>query len=244
MIGLSVAALLARSRHCGALDVTVIDAGSRPVLDTSGDIDLRVSAVSLGSARMLDSVGAWRSVVDNRACPFEGMRVWDARSAKDGPEALVFDAADFGIPELGFIVENALIRQALLDVVGSSGVDLRFSTPFESLAPADGQSGRPGGYDVLLESGERLQPDLVIGADGAGSGVRRNADIPVRAWRYSQTAFVTHVRSERGHRNTAWQRFLKSGPMALLPLADGRSSVVWSTSPEQAEEAMMNWDPC
>jgi len=238
MIGLAVAALLARSRHHAALDITVIDAGPRPAFDRADDVGLRVSAVSLGSARLLDSIGAWQPVVDTRACGFDGMRVWDARSAQDGPETLVFDAADFGVPELGFIAENALIRQALLDVVSSSGVDLRFSTPFGGLEPADRETSETGGFELRLDSGERLRPDLVIGADGAGSGIRRGAEIPVRAWKYSQSAFVTHVRSEHSHRNIAWQRFLRTGPIALLPLADGRSSVVWSTAPEQVEEAM------
>lgn len=241
MIGLATAALLARSRHRSALSITVVDAGPRPAFDSAADVDLRVSAISLGSGAILDACGAWESVTATRACSFEGMRVWDARSESDGPETLVFDAADFAVPELGFIVENGLIRHALLEVVGREDVDLRFSTAIEEFeaSPAPEHSGgSPARFNVTLATGERLKPDLVIAADGAGSFVRRSAGIPVRAWRYPQSAFVTHVRPELGHRHIAWQRFLKDGPIALLPLSDGRSSVVWSTTPERADEAL------
>ena len=240
MVGLALAALLARSRHQAALDVTVVDAGPRPDFDSTGDVDLRVSAVSLGSARILSDAGAWPEIAAIRASSFEGMRVWDARTSVDGPETLVFDAADFAVPELGFIVENALIRHALLQVVAQGDTDLRFSTAIEDLQSLDDDGGSR--VELTLATGERLRPDLVIGADGANSGVRKAMGIAVRAWQYPQTAFVTHVQSEAGHGGIAWQRFLKDGPMALLPLADGRSSVVWSTTPERAEAALSATD--
>lgn len=238
MVGLCLGALLARSRHAAALEITIIDAGPRPVFDPAEDVGLRVSAISLGTAEILNVAGARERVMQGRACAFQGMRVWDAGAAVDDPDTLTFDAADFGIPELGFIIENALVRQALLDIIGSTDVDLRFTTPIDRVSAADdGQR-----HNLVLESGETMEPDLLVGADGAGSRVRRDAGIPVRAWQYPQTAFVTHVRPERDHRHIAWQRFLKDGPIALLPLGDGRSSIVWSTSPENVEFAMQASD--
>jgi 2-octaprenylphenol hydroxylase len=81
-----------------------------------------------------------------------------------------------------------------------------------------------------------------VGADGAASLVRKSAGIAVNAWKYPQSAVVTHVAPERDHRRTAWQRFLADGPIALLPLEDGRVSVVWSTTPEKAEHAISTSD--
>jgi 2-polyprenylphenol 6-hydroxylase len=71
--------------------------------------------------------------------------------------------------------------------------------------------------------------------DGAESAVRRQAGIDVRGWDYGQRAVVAHLATERPHAATAWQRFLDTGPLALLPLADGRVSLVWSTLPAEAE---------
>jgi 2-octaprenylphenol hydroxylase len=233
MVGLTVAALLARSRHGNALDITVCDAGTRPAYDADDDVGLRVSAVSLGSSRLLEGLDVWRRVAAARMSAFSGMRVWDAREQADGPGTLCFDAADFAVPELGFIVENALIRDALLEVLAETRVDLRFSTALGSVSAREA-----GGFELELEDGQRLSPDLLVGADGAESRVRKGASIPVRAWQYPQHAFVTHVRPERPHRDIAWQRFLRDGPIALLPLADGRSSIVWSTAPERVASAL------
>jgi 2-octaprenylphenol hydroxylase len=88
---------------------------------------------------------------------------------------------------------------------------------------------------VALGDGRGFRAGLVVGADGAESAVRRMAGIDTRGWDYGQRAVVAHLVSEKPHGATARQRFLDTGPLALLPLADGRSSLVWSTLPEQAE---------
>jgi 2-octaprenylphenol hydroxylase len=93
-------------------------------------------------------------------------------------------------------------------------------------------------YDIELDSGEEISADLVIGADGARSFVRSAVGIEAQEWPYQQTAFVTHLEPEKPHDRTAWQRFLRDGPLGILPLGDGRVSVVWSTTPEQAKAAL------
>lgn len=233
MVGLTTAARLAAGPAADRLNITIVDAGARPLFDPDDDVGLRVSAISPGSAAVLDELGVWETVVATRACAYEHMRVWDARGAIDDPGTLRFDAADVALPALGHIVENALLQDALLRRLRDTGIDLRFEAAIGRIEWRDGT-----GFDVVLGSGEHLGADLLIGADGAGSFVRRSAGIPVKAWRYPQSALVTHVRPERPHAATAWQRFLADGPLALLPLADGRVSVVWSTSPERAEEAL------
>jgi 2-octaprenylphenol hydroxylase len=89
---------------------------------------------------------------------------------------------------------------------------------------------------VTLADGRRIGATLVVGADGADSPSRRLAGIGTAGWNYDQRAVVTHVRTEHPHRGTAWQRFLASGPIAFLPLADGRSSIVWTTTPNHAQK--------
>lgn len=229
--GLTAAALLATGRLRERLNIRVIDAGARPVFDAAADVALRVSAIAEGSVRLYRSLGAWETVSAARAGRFREMRVWDARRSADGPEALRFDAAEFALRELGFIVENVLLQDALLNVAENSGVTLSFNTKIEASRPA-----AKNGTDVVC-GGERFRADLLIGADGAASSVRQQAKIAVTSWSYPQSAFVTHLRPERPHRECAWQRFLPAGPLALLPLHDGRVSVVWSTSPEEAGEA-------
>jgi len=232
MVGLAFAALLRNSERGHRYRVTVLERAPAPRFDASGEVGLRVSAVSPGSARILGSAGAWSRILANRASPYRCMRVWDALGCADGPETLEFDAADFGVPELGHIVENDLICHELAAALDTSAVELRFDTAIETMEQA-------GDRIVLhLEGGETLHPDLLVGADGAKSAVRDVAGIAVSQRRHEQKALVTHVEPERPHRETAWQRFMEEGPVGLLPLADGRVSVVWSTRPDRAEAAL------
>lgn len=230
--GLTIAALLAHGPHADELRISLVDAAPRPVFDIAADVALRVSAVSLGSARLLASVGAWQVVERARLCPYEHMRVWDQDEEMDGPSTLHFDADEFAVPALGYIVENVLLQQAILSVLEASAVELRFATPIASI-----RLGNPR-HTLELANGDSLQASLIVGADGARSLVRKNAGIDVSDTRYAQTALVTHLETEQPHNNTAWQRFLREGPLGMLPLADGRISVVWSTTPEKAAQAI------
>jgi len=210
--GLTVAALLAQGQYSGQLRLTVVDAAPRPFHDPDGDVALRVSAIATGSANLLDSIGAWHYVSETRASAYDAMRVWDESIEPDSGSTLSFDAAEFGVPQLGFIVENVLIQYALLAVLDKLDVKLMFDTRIDS-----------------------LEADLVIGADGSRSFVREKVGIRTQDFPYGQTAFVTHLKPERPHGRTALQRFTQDGPLGMLPLGDGRVSVVWSIHDVLAE---------
>ena len=232
MVGLTLANLLAQCEQCDNLNITVVDAGKKPAFAADADVSLRVSAIASGSAELFARLGVWDEIVNTRACPYQDMRVWDAAGHVEGPETLCFDAAEFAVPQLGFIVENVLIQVALLNKLESSLATIKFETPITSMNKVGER------FEVELADGQKLEPDLLIGADGAASFVRKNAGIGITSWLYSQSAFVTHLQPEISHRNTAWQRFLRTGPVGLLPLADGRVSTVWSTTAGQAAEAL------
>jgi len=230
--GLTVTALLATSECRERLNLTIIDAQERAKHFPDDDVALRVSAIATGSAALLESIGAWSAVRDTRASPYDSMRVWDESSTAESGDALRFDAAEFAVPQLGFIVENALLQDAILKVLDQQNVELIFASPIESLR------AKNNGHQVALEDGRKFDADLIIGADGARSFVRNSVGIDTDEWAYGQAAFVTHLRPENAHKNTAWQRFLSTGPLGMLPLADGRISVVWSTTEEQAQWAV------
>ena len=130
--GLTIAAMLASSSNADAMRVTLVDAAARPQFDPADDVQLRVSAIATGSAHLLDALGAWQHVIATRACPYDHMRVWDAADEASGPSTLRFDADEFAIPQLGFIVENLLVQDALLRVLDHSSVNLRFACSIES----------------------------------------------------------------------------------------------------------------
>lgn len=228
MVGACAATLLVRQALCPAARIALIDAKPPTAPAADADIDLRVSAISRGSERILAACTVWEAVRSERAHPYQRMQVWDAGSAPDSSQVLRFDAAEVGEPNLGTIVENRWLQWQLFDAAVRSGVGV-FRQAVVDLDLA-GDCAR-----VTLAEGRALSAALVIAADGADSPLRALAGIETRGWGYSQEGLVTHIRTERSHEDTARQRFLESGPIALLPLADGRSSIVWSTTPEQAE---------
>lgn len=229
--GLTLAAKLATGQQAGSLRLTLVDAAPRPAFSESDEVALRVSAIATGSAELLKSVGAWQHVSESRLSPYECMRVWEENDTPRSAATLVFEAAEFAVPQLGFIVENVLLQDALLMQLDKADVELRYARPIRSLR----KTGRQ--YRLELEDGDALLADLVVGADGSRSFVRGAVGIETRTWPYEQTAFVTHLEPQLQHQATAWQRFLRDGPLGMLPLADGRVSVVWSTTPAVAKLA-------
>lgn len=188
--------------------------------------DLRVSAINRASQRLFEQLDAWRAMLERRVSPYRRMHVWDA----GGTGAITFDAAEIGEPDLGHIIENRVIQEALGDAL--EGVTEYCPAALESMT-VDAARVR-----LMLADGRELSAALVVGADGARSRVRSLAGIEREERPYGQKAIVATLMTERPHQATAWQRFLATGPVALLPLADGSSSLVWSADSEVADRLM------
>ncbi len=231
VIGLAAAALLATGRCADRLRVLVLDARQIPRW-RSEDMDPRVYALSRASQQLFEHVGVWQRVVQARAAPYLRMHVWEGPDAY-AAGALDFDSADIGEPDLGTIVEDTLLRSALSDVLSSA-------PQAQLVVGAEVRSVETDSGEIAVDLGERgrLRGSVLLAADGSDSAVRRLLDLRVTGHPYEQTAIVTHVTSSAPHQHTAWQRFLPGGPLALLPLQDGRSSVVWSLPTLEAERLL------
>ena len=172
--GLTLAALLAQSENADSLRISIVDASNRPVWDANDDIALRVLAVSCGSAELLDNIGAWPAIENSRVSPYDHMRVWDEADEPTGMTTLSFDADEFAVRHLGYIVENVLVQHALLSLLDKSNVDVLFDAPIKRVDVGDDRRR------VELQSGRKLDADLIVGADGARSMVRESAGIAVQ----------------------------------------------------------------
>jgi 2-octaprenylphenol hydroxylase len=190
------------------------------------DWDLRVFALSRASQRMLMICGVWQELPPAKVSPYERMCVWEGR---DGGSAgsLTFDCAELGEPNLGFIVEGRALHAQCHRAARAAGV-VFIDAALQSVVVGDAH------VRIGLNDGRELNGQLLIGADGTDSTVRRLLGIDTAGHAYHQDALVAHVRTAKPHRQTAWQRFLPTGPLAFLPLPDGRSSIVWSTTRAEA----------
>jgi ubiquinone biosynthesis UbiH/UbiF/VisC/COQ6 family hydroxylase len=198
-----------------------------PAVGRPADWDLRVFALSRASERLLQVCGIWDSLPRQRVNPYQRMRVWDAQGSSHGARSLQFDCADIGEPNLGHIVDGRVLQWQALEAARALG-----AVPLEAQLSAIVRGD--DFISAVLGDGRSLRAKLIIGADGTESKTRQLLDIGAAGHAYHQDALVAHVSTEKPHGDTAWQRFLPGGPLALLPLPDGRSSLVWSMERAQA----------
>jgi 2-octaprenyl-6-methoxyphenol hydroxylase len=222
MVGLSLAAALADL----PLEVVVIE----PVAaesDEQPSFDARTTALSGGSRRVLEGIGAWPAVA-SRATPIRRIHV----SERGAFGTAILTAEEQGVAALGYTVENRLLGHALRSRVGA--------LPRIRLLHARVAGLQAGDDTVRLETsaGESLAARLVVAADGAQSTVRTALGVGVSISDYGQHAIIAHVDTTRFHEHTAYERFAPGGPLAVLPIAEGRSAVVWTLAPDAARRAL------
>ena len=236
--GIAGSALAARLSGMG-LDIALVEAQPLevPELPATCDIDSfdpRVSALTPRSRALLEDVGAWGAIAGYRLCAYSHMTVWDA----DGTGVIEFDQREVGVESLGHIVENRAIVAALLQVVDDSHNVTQFgATTVEAC-----ERHADGTLTVTLSDKQALRTSLVVAADGAQSRLRDMMAFDTREWDYGHRAVVATVQLADNHRDTAWQRFMATGPLALLPLPGDQDthfcSIVWSLADEYADEIM------
>ncbi|XP_056282286.1 ubiquinone biosynthesis monooxygenase COQ6, mitochondrial [Pseudoliparis swirei] len=239
MVGSAMACALGMDPNLVGKKILLLEAGNKNVMDKVPDTySTRVSSISPGSATLLSGIGVWEHITKMRCKPYKRMQVWDACS----DVLITFDKEDHE-DEMAYIVENDIVVAALTKQLDGLSDNVRvkyrsrvvkYTWPKPHLA-ADSIPW----VKVTLASGQSVETKLLIGADGSNSMVRQELGIPTVKWDYDQSAVVAVLHlSEPTVNNVAWQRFLPSGPIAMLPLSDTESSLVWSTSHRLAEELL------
>ena len=229
--GCALAALLAAS----GLEIVLLEANALPdrapgiAADLSA-IDPRVSALSSASQQLLRRAGAWHRIPDGAFGAYSSMCVWE----EDGTAQIDFHASELHQDLLGHIVENRWLTGALLAAIDEYPNVLVCAPQRLQGVQRIGQRLR-----LQLESGACVETALLVGADGAHSKVRHCAAIAHREWDCEQRAIVATIRTSATHRQTAWQCFMQTGPLALLPLADEHiCSIVWSADEDVAMQLL------
>ena len=204
--------------------------------DDINNFDPRVSALTIGSKKILSDIGVWSKISSRRLCGFKRMVAWDSL----GSGMVDFDASDVRQPFLGYIVENKIILSALHEQVLSLPMVDIFDQQSVGSFDSNEKSNNFDYCSIRLTDGRIIKSRLLIAADGASSKMRDMANHQTRQWDYFQDAIVCTIELEKGHMDTAWQRFTDFGPIALLPLKSNENksfySLVWSQSTEKANQ--------
>lgn len=234
LAGASLALALDRQ----GVDVAIIERGSWAEVSseqpqTVHDFDTRVSAVAANSWRFLGDQGLDLQTIRRQS--YQSMQVWDG----EGTGLVQFDAAELQVDELGAIVENSVLLAALHDKLQQSRVRTLTHEEIDAIDSTDSE------VHLTLKSGQTWCAPLLVGADGALSTIRQYMGVDVVEWPYGQSAIVATVETERSHQQVARQWFLRTGPLAFLPLshpAGNFISIVWSAHEGEAERLMQLGD--
>ncbi len=229
LVGASLACALGRSGlRLGVVEAVPLNSAAQPSYDD------RAVALAFGSRRIFEGLGVWADIERLGAYPIEHIHISDR--GRFGFARL--HATDAGLPALGYVVPTRVLGRALYQA-------LQGLTNVRVLCPAAMQSLSIGADAAVVDIKEgadtkRLRTRLVVAADGAHSAVRQAAGIEARRSEYAQVAIVTNVTAAEPHRNTAYERFTDSGPLAVLPMAGNTCGVVWSA--QRAEvDAILAW---
>lgn len=215
IVGLTFANIMAQN---SALKIAIVS-GDDP--EDRKDIG-RVCALNHASLKVLRKL----QLSSGSYSYYDKVFVW-----KDGSD-LGFNAAEFGYKNLGAIVNNVALESELWSKVKEN------VTTFCNAAAESINTDK--GYELTLADGHKLKANILVGADGSDSWVRRNLDIRTTSETYKQNAIVATIRTATSHNNTAWQKFVKTGTIALLPLQDKNiSSLVWSCCADVSQDMLI-----
>lgn len=229
LVGLTLA--LALSAH--DLRVAIVERAD-PRAHLAPGFDGRVFAIASSAGRMFRALGL-DAALDEHGCAIRAIRVADGLS----PHLLHFDSneTEDGAP-LGHMVESRALRLQLLHKLEATPA-VEFHAPAEITTVERG----PDHASLLLADGRRLTASVILGCDGRGSMLRRQAGIRLSRWDYDGTAIVSMFAHEKPHDNVASELFYAAGPLAQLPMADledgrHRSALVWTVRRKQAAGMM------
>ncbi|MEM9797209.1 MAG: UbiH/UbiF/VisC/COQ6 family ubiquinone biosynthesis hydroxylase [Pseudomonadota bacterium] len=206
------------------LSSLVLDAAPKPRKNAA--FTGRAYALALGSIRLLRGLDLWDGLVHE---PITGIRASDGRAGEGAsPLHLRFEASEIGEPMMGAMVEDRHLRTALIAACEAEPlIEMRFN------APATAQA--VNGPNVRVTAAKKnIAGRLLLGCDGRRSQVGARAGITWTRRDYGQTSLVCAVTHERDHCGVAHQFFMPPGPLAILPLTERRSSLVWTETAQDA----------
>ena len=185
--------------------------------------DGRSYALALSSVRLLKNLDIFKDIID-KSQPILDIKILDGKLVQ-GPSqfSLHFDNNEIHDGPMGQMVEDRFIRKALFTKINKNEqIDYKFNSKVT-------EHKKQSGYiSVTLDNGKKLDTKLLVGADGRNSELANRAEIKKSGWKYNQSALVCAIEHEADHNGVAWQYFMPSGPLAVLPMTGKRSCIVWT----------------
>ncbi|XP_077300188.1 ubiquinone biosynthesis protein COQ6, mitochondrial [Arctopsyche grandis] len=237
MVGCTLACALAKNTKLSSQKILLLESSPEKKFTLTDRYSNRVSALNPTTKNLMISIGAWKHIEKMRLQPVKNMQVWDACS-----EAMITFNHDNLQKDVAYIVENDVLLYAVNEELNSADNCNQIEIIHNSKITDYELPGLRQGVQnslVKMDNGETYSCKLLLGADGANSKVRQTMGTQYVSWSYNQMGIVATLKlTDSTDNTTAWQRFLPTGPIAILPLNSNHSSLVWSTSPQEAKSLL------
>uniref|UniRef100_F1L517 Ubiquinone biosynthesis monooxygenase coq-6 n=1 Tax=Ascaris suum TaxID=6253 RepID=F1L517_ASCSU len=230
MVGNAMACSMGLSKKLSSKKILLLESGDLKPLTKTPIYSNRVSAISPPSVTFFKKLGIWEKLEKYRVKRVDRLEVIDSCSRS----TIRFEQPNPS-NEIAYIVENDAIIAFLIDRIREqcNNVEIKTNTKVDNCTIPNSLAKLA---NLKLNDGTDVSTSLIIGADGVKSQIRQSFDVDYTAWEYGQKGVVATLQVQAEDNNsTAWQRFSKYGPIALLPLSANLSSLVWTTSDEHAE---------
>ncbi|CAD6509735.1 FAD-dependent oxidoreductase [Candidatus Profftia tarda] len=224
MVGAAAALGLAEA----GFSVVVVESNRPKPFDSLRQPDLRISAINASSINLLTNLGIWQDARHMRSAPYLGLEAWELEGSR-----FTFHAKDLGIPELGYMIENEVLKLSLwLRLEQIPNIRIYSPADFKILTKANKR------WIVGLSNGVEVEAKLVIGSDGGRSQIRDSAGIGLIGWQYRQSCMMILIQMDDDPLDIAWQKFTPHGPRSFLPLWEHWASLVWYDNPARIRQLM------
>lgn len=219
MVGAAAALGLAKI----GLNVALVEKKPLPTFVAGEPYDVRISAISAASVKLLDKLGAWQAIEQMRVWAYDGLETWEI----DG-FSTAFHANELALDKLGFMVENKVIQIGLWQAL-ENYPNCTKAVGFSEISAQREQEN----WIVCLDKTQQFCAPIVLACDGANSLARQWSGIGLTSWQYRQHCLLAVVKTEQPAQTATWQQFFPSGPRAFLPLAEDNGCVVWYDAPQR-----------
>uniref|UniRef100_A0A6P7G0U5 Ubiquinone biosynthesis monooxygenase COQ6, mitochondrial n=2 Tax=Diabrotica virgifera virgifera TaxID=50390 RepID=A0A6P7G0U5_DIAVI len=231
MIGTTLACALGKNSRFSGRKILLLESTKDIPFVSSEKYSNRVVSLTPGTKNLLNNIGTWKHIEEARFATVKRLQVMDALS-----DASITFGEIKSSDDVSYIVENNLILHSAKKEIKNTNVEILYESKvknYELPGVDDSQ------VNIFLENGNQYTCDLLIGCDGVNSKVRQTMGVHYLNWNYNSTGVVATLKfCEEFDNSIAWQRWLPTGPLALLPLNSSQSSIVWSTTPEDAKRLL------
>lgn len=218
---------LANSLQEKKFSIAIVEKKIEKLFNDHDKPDIRVFAINNSSVNFLKKIQVWTKIKKMRSCPYRILKTWELKNF-----CVTFSSSSLGLSKMGYIIENNVLKSALLQNLKKNNVTLFCPEEVNNIQYYNIHNYI---WKIILNK-YTLYTKLIIGADGANSSIRKLAKIKTYYKKYNQDCMLISILCKYPTGETAWQNLTPNGPRAFLPMFNNWASLIWYDKSEKILE--------